>query len=164
MPKFTDPAIQQILEYAYDKAFEGFPGTDSAMELAQSFKEKYPGDKLKQADALINRQIAAGATSGLLTELNGLMVFPVAIPVSLATTLFIQVRMIMAIAIIGGYDLKDSKVKALALSCFAGNTIKDMLNDSEMEASKKVILKTVIDAILVAGVGKIAKSLFILQP
>jgi len=143
MPKLTESAIQQALEYAYEKAFDGFPGADSAIELAQSYKEKYPSDKLKQANALINWQIAAGATSGFITGLGGLMTFPVSIPANLASVLFIQTRMIMSIAVIGGHDPKDDRVKTLVLSCLAGNAVKDILKEVGIEAGKKIILKTI---------------------
>ncbi|MCL2282111.1 MAG: EcsC family protein [Fibromonadales bacterium] len=163
MSKITDPAIQQAIECAYEKAFEGFSGMDSAFELAQFYKEKYPSDKLEQANALINRQIAAGATSGFITKIGGLTVFPVDIPVNLVSLLFIQTRLIMAIAVIGGHDPKDVRVKALALSCLAGNTAIEQV--SQVALTKVKFLDGLIggtkDAVLVASTGKIAKSIFI---
>jgi uncharacterized protein (DUF697 family) len=70
----------------------------------------------------------AGA-SGFLTSVGGLITLPVAIPANMASVLFIQVRMIAAIAHMAGYDLKDDKVKSLVYICTVGNGAKDLLKD-----------------------------------
>jgi len=201
MPKLTESIIQQALEYAYSA------GASSAVELVEKYNKKYPDCKHSQVNALIKWQIANGATSGFVTGLGGLATLPVAIPANLASVLFIQMRMIAAIAIIGGYDPKDERVKTFAFSCLAGNTVKDILKEIGIEAGKQFVLKNVIgkisegtltrinravgygllakfgvkgaaslgkmvpliggiiggsmDAVWVASVGKIAKSLFI---
>ena len=54
---------------------------------------------------------------------------PVTIPANIASVLFIQIRMIAAIAIIGGYDVKNDKVKALCYACMCGNEAKDIIKN-----------------------------------
>jgi len=117
------------------------------MELAESYKKSHPGDKSRQVDALIKWQVGKGAASGFVTGLGGLITLPVAIPANVASVLFIQIRMIMAIAIIGGYDPKDEKIKSFVYSCLVGNAVKDVLKDAGIKIGQRIVLKKVIPAI-----------------
>lgn len=45
---------------------------------------------------------------------------PVAIPANISSVLYIQLRMIAAIAIMSGHDVKDDKVRTLPTPAFAG--------------------------------------------
>lgn len=44
-----------------------------------------------------------------------------------ACVMYIQIRMIAAIAYIGGYDLKDDNVRSFVYLCLCGNAAKDVL-------------------------------------
>jgi len=141
MPKLTESIIQKALEYAYNA------GANSAVELALRYKNKCPNNKQEQVNALIKGQIMNGATSGFITGLGGLIIIPVTIPANLASVLYIQMRMIAAIAILGGYDPKDDRVKTFAFSCLAGNLVKDTLKEIGIEAGKQFVLKNLIGKI-----------------
>ncbi|MCL2281848.1 MAG: EcsC family protein [Fibromonadales bacterium] len=141
MSKLTESIIQRALELAYSA------GADYAVELAEKYKKKYPSNKQRQANALIKWQIANGATSGFVMGLGGLATLPVTLPANLASVLFIQMRMITAIAIIGGYDPKDERVKTFAFSCLAGNAVKEILKEIGIEAGKQFVLKNLIGKI-----------------
>jgi len=84
----------------------------------------------QKADSLIRWQNAKACTSGFITGIGGLMTLPVAIPANLASVLYIQIRMIAAIAHMGGYDLRDDKVKTLVYVCLAGNFAKDLIQEA----------------------------------
>jgi uncharacterized protein (DUF697 family) len=139
----NESKIQQALGYAYEKACAGFTGVDSALELVESYKKEYPDDSLKQVDAIIRWQVTKSAASGFLAGLGGLVTLPVAIPANILSVLYIQIRMILAIAIIGGYDPKDDKVKALVYACLAGSKIKDILKDAGIDALEKIAIKLI---------------------
>jgi len=147
MLKLTESVISQALDFAYDKAINGFVGMDSALDLVESYKKAHPNDKRRQADALIKWHIAMGATSGFLTGLGGLITLPITIPANIASVLFIQVRMIVAIAVIGGYDPKDDRVKSFVYSCLVGNAVYDTLKDTGIKIGERIVLKKVISAI-----------------
>jgi len=126
----------RALDWAYEKALNGLPGLDSAPELAIKFmKEK--GSLYDQANSLIRWQNAKAGTSGFVTGVGGLMTLPVAIPANLASVLFIQVRMIAAIAYMGGSDLRDRKVKTLVFGCLVGNFAKDILQETGIRIGTK---------------------------
>ena len=129
--------IMKALDYSYEKAIDGIPGFDSASELAESYM-KNGKDPAKNANALIRWQISKAGTSGFLTGLGGLITMPFTIPANLASVIYVQVRMIAAIAHMGGYDLRDDKVKALVYTCMAGNGAKDILKDTGITIGKKL--------------------------
>ena len=119
----------KLLDWAYEKAISGLPGMDSATELANSFNTG-KGTPRDNANSLIRWQNAKAGTSGFVTGIGGLMTLPVAIPANMASVLYIQIRMIAAIALMGGYDLRDDKVKSLVYMCLVGNFVKDILQET----------------------------------
>lgn len=96
----------RALDFAYDKAVNGVVGMDSASEIAESYM-KVEGSKIDQANSLIRWQNTKAGTSGFLTGLGGIIVMPVTIPANIASVMYVQIRMIAAIAHLGGHDLKD---------------------------------------------------------
>lgn len=137
MPKITENAIMKTLDWGYTKAVDGIPGFDSASDMAQNYMTKH-GTPRQSAKSLVNWQITKAGTSGFLTGLGGIITLPVAIPANLASVMYVQMRMIAAIAVMGGYDLKDDQVKALVYACMAGNGAKDILKDVGVVVGKKM--------------------------
>jgi len=135
--KLDQGIIMKALDFAYDKAVNGIPGFDSAQEMAENYIAK-GGKKIDMVNSLIRWQITKAGTSGFLSGLPGVIAMPVTIPANLASVIYIQVRMIAAIAYIGGYDIKDDKVKTLVYACMAGNGVKDVIKDVGIVIGKKV--------------------------
>lgn len=129
--------IMKALDYAYEKAIIGIPGFDSAQEMAENFM-KNGDNSISNCNSLIRWQNTKAGTSGFLTGLGGLITMPVAIPANLASVMYVQIRMIAAIAYIGGYDLKDDRVKSLVYLCMAGNGAKDILKDIGIVVGRKL--------------------------
>jgi uncharacterized protein (DUF697 family) len=129
-------SIMRVLDWAYEKAINGIPGLDSASQLASGFMEK-EGSLREKANSLIRWQNAKAGTSGFVTGIGGLMTLPVAIPANLASVVYIQIRMIAAIAHMGGYDLRDEKVKTLVYMCLVGNFAKDILQETGIRLGTK---------------------------
>ncbi|KHD99760.1 EcsC family protein [Pantoea stewartii] len=130
--------IMQALNWAYDKALDGsIPGTDSAYEMAESYLK---GDDtlVEKVNSLIRWQNTKSATAGFVSGLGGIITLPVAIPASIATVIYVQIRMITAIALMGGYDVKDDRVKTIVYSCLAGNAAKDILKSTGIIIGSKM--------------------------
>lgn len=121
-------SIMQVLDWAYDKAVSGGAGLDSASELAAGYL-KQDGSRFAQVNSLIRWQNTKAGTSGFLTGLGGISTLPVAIPANISSVIFIQIRMIAAIAHMGGHPLDDDRVRTLVYACLAGNGAKDILKD-----------------------------------
>jgi uncharacterized protein (DUF697 family) len=140
--KLSEGIIMKSLDFAYEKAINGIQGFDSATEMAENYIAK-GGTKIDMTNSLIRWQNSKAGTSGFVTGLPGIIAMPVTIPVNLASVLYVQIRMIAAIAHIGGHDLKDDKVKSLVYACMAGNAAKDILKDVGIVIGKKVAQQTI---------------------
>lgn len=140
--KLTETVIMKTLDYAYDKAVNGVSGFDSAQEMAENYMAK-GGKKIDMANSLIRWQNTKATTSGFLTGLPGVIAMPITIPANIASVLYVQVRMIAALAHLGGHDVKDDKVKSLVYLCLAGNGAKDIIKDVGIVIGKKVATQSV---------------------
>ena len=94
--------MMQVLDWSYDKAINGVPGLDSAQELAEDYL-KQSGSLKSKANALIRWQNTKCATSGFISGLGGIITLPVAIPANIASVMYVQIRMIAAIAYMNKY-------------------------------------------------------------
>lgn len=133
----THSKVMQVLEWAYEKATSDLPGLDSAQELAASYLQE-EGSLKEQINSLIRWQNAKSATSGFVTNLGGLITLPVAIPANFASVMFIQIRMIAAIAKMCGYDLRDDRVKTLVYVSLCGTAVKDLMKDVGVQLGTKL--------------------------
>jgi hypothetical protein len=84
-----------------------------------------------------------GSDIRLCYRSSGIITLPVAIPANIASVLYVQVRMIAAIAHLGGYNLKDEKVKTLVYSSLVANSAKDVLKDIGVAVRNKVAMNAV---------------------
>lgn len=134
----THDTIMNALDWSYDKAINGgVPGMDSAIELADSYLQK-SGTLEEKVKSLILWQNTKSATSGFLTGLGGLITLPIAIPANITSVILVQMRMVAAIAHMGGYNLKDDQVKSFVYACLAGNGAKDILKNAGIQIGKKL--------------------------
>ena len=134
--------ILQALDWAYEKALRGLPGMDSAEELANNYLKR-EGTLTDKANSLIRWQNTKAGSSGFITGLGGFVSLPVAIPANLVSVLYFQVRMIAAIARMGGHDLHDDRVKTLVYVCLAGNATKDLLQEIGINVGTKLTAQVV---------------------
>jgi len=140
--KLTQSKIMDALDWGYNKAVNGVPGLDSAQEMSENYLSG-DGTLHEKADSLIRWQISKAGTSGFLTGLGGIITMPVTIPANLASVMYVQIRMIAAIAHMGGHDLKNDKVKALIYACLAGNAAKDVLKDIGIVVGTKLTTQAI---------------------
>ena len=137
--KLTMSKMEQMLTWAYKQALSSHGPIDGAIELAESYQGRH-GSPRGDANALIRWQMVKAAGWGFATGTPGLPTIPVTLPANLTTVLFIQIRMIAAIACLGGYDLNDDRVKTLCLVCLCGDTARTMLRDAGIEVGQKVAM------------------------
>jgi len=138
-------AMQKALNWAYDKAVDevGSAGVNSGVELAESYRKKYPGDVDKQIDSLIAWQTAKAGTSGFVMGLGGLITVPITLPANIISVLYVQIRMIVAIAYIYGLDVKDDQIKTLCFLCLTKQTITDVAKEIGIQIGTKLASKTI---------------------
>jgi hypothetical protein len=135
--KITKDRIMSVLDWGYDKAVNGVPGLDSAQELADSYMRK--GDcKIVQANSLIRWQNTKAGTSGFLSGLGGIITMPLTLPANITSVLYVQIRMIAAIAHMGGHNIQDDQVKSLFYVCLTGNSAKDIMKGAGITIGTKL--------------------------
>ena len=135
--KLTESKIMDVLNWSYEKAVNGVPGLDSAYDLAADYM-KSNESLYNQANSLIRWQNTKAGTSGFLTGLGGIITLPIAIPANVASVMYVQIRMIAALAHMGGHNLNDDRVRSLVFVCLTGNAAKDILKDIGIVVGKKI--------------------------
>jgi hypothetical protein len=149
----TESKITEVLNWAYEKACNGLPGTETAAELAGNYLSKHTSVD-NAIDSLIRWQNAKGVTSGFLTGFGGIFTLPVSVPANISSVMYVQIRMIATIAHMRGYNLKDDQVKTFVFVCLVGQSATDILKKSGInlgtvlakEAIKKIpgeVIKTI---------------------
>lgn len=121
--------LLQGFEWVYERALAGAPGLNGATELATSYRTRH-GSEEAAIDALILYQSGAASVAGFVTGLGGAITLPIALPAHFASALYIQVRLIAAIAHLRGHDIESEEVKALVFACVAGSAAANKLKDA----------------------------------
>lgn len=133
--------MTQVLDDLYNKAMNGIAikgiSGGSCEDMAARYLRKHASTRAA-ADDLIGWQIAKCTTSGFVTSLGGFITLPVAIPANVASVLYVQIRMIGALAIMGGYDLRDDEVQTLVYLCLVQSSITDICKAAGIQVAEKV--------------------------
>ncbi|MGE7843600.1 EcsC family protein [Lysinibacillus sp. NPDC093712] len=129
--------VQKILDWTYEKVLIGIPGTYSVYELSNSYLSKNP-TKDKAIDSLIRWQQSKAGANGFAAGLGGLISLPIAIPTNLVSVMYMQIRMIAAIAHIRGYDLKDDQVQTFVYACLTGQSASDLIKQNGIIIASKI--------------------------
>ena len=154
--KINQGMIIKALDYSYNKAIDGLPGLDTSEELAQNYLIG-DGALEDKAKRLVKWQMAKAGTSGFITGIGGLITMPVAIPANITSVMYVQVRMIASIAVMGGYDIRSDQVKSLVYICLCGSAVTDIVKDVGINVGTKLSI-TAINKISGATLTKINQA------
>ncbi len=130
--------VSKVLEWTYARAINGFGGVDSAYQLGNDYLNS-KGTLDQQVDQLIKWQVTKAASSGFFTGLGGWSIMPFALPANIASVIYIQVRMISAIAYMGGHDIQSDQVKSIIYVCMLGNGTKEIFKEMGIKAGEKFV-------------------------
>lgn len=118
--------VTEALDKLYYYSLNGLPGQKTVYELAKEYIDKY--DDIEVASSkFIDNQIMKCTTSGFLTNLGGLITLPISIPVNISSVLYIQLRMIVTLAHMGGLEPSDDEVQTLSYIALTGKASSDIL-------------------------------------
>ena len=135
--------MMNLLDVCYDKALQGvLPGEKSIEELAEDYLAKTISRE-KAIDKLIGYQTVLCGTNGFITGLGGLLVLPVAISANVAGVIYVQLRMIAAIAHINGYDIYRDQVRTIAYTCLTGSSAANVLKNTGIKIGEKVAINAI---------------------
>ena len=105
----------EVLDWAFDKANGNIPGLGSSSDMAKRYLDKY-GNVNTAINHLVNWQITSSATTG------------VTLPANIAGVMGIQLRMIGAIAELGGYHENTEEKKTGMYLCLLGSQAGNVLS------------------------------------
>lgn len=129
-----------VMDKLYNSAINGLPTSRAADILAEDYMKKYGNNAKKAAKSLIKNQIAKCSTTGFLTGLGGFITLPITLPADVGSCLYVQVRMIAAIAVMGGYDLKDDAVKTMVYTTLLKIEIGNVLKQVGVKTGNKLAM------------------------
>lgn len=133
----TEVDAANILGTIYTSALNGVPRVSRSVdELVNDYMGKSNSPK-KAALTLAKWQVMKCGTSGFITGLGGLLTLPVAIPANISSVLYVQMRMIAAIAKMGGYDINSDQVQTMVYICLAGTSITDVTKQLGVKIGEK---------------------------
>lgn len=83
-------------------------------------------------------QLVKCTTSGFLTGLGGIITLPVAVPANVSSVPYVQLRMIAAVAKLGGYEPNTDQVQTLVYACMTGQAVADVLKGTGVKLGTKI--------------------------
>lgn len=142
MTQINKTIISKILDIAYNKAIDGMIGVESAYELGSNYIQE-GRSATDSINSLIKWQATKAATSGFISGLGGLLAMPLTVPAGIASVMYIQMRMVAAIAHLHGHDLKSDQVRTMIYLCMVGNGAKELLKEVSTKAGEKIMQKSI---------------------
>ena len=126
----------KVLDWAFDKANGNIPGLGSSSDMAKKYLDKY-GNVNAAINHLVNWQITSSATTGFVTSLGGLPTMAITLPANIAGVMGIQLRMIGAIAELGGYHENTEEKKTGMYLCLLGSQAGNVLSKTASQFAVK---------------------------
>lgn len=125
--------IQAVMGWLYDRAISGIAGLESAEMLAARYLADTDGAVVLAARNMIQWESIKAGSSGFLSGVGGVVALPVTLPLNITSVLFLQTRLVAAIACLGGHNLADERIRALAGLCLCGNAAKALLQEIALQ-------------------------------
>ena len=134
--KVTNLDAVGVLNTIYAQTLDGVTGTESAYNLARQYMKK-SGSLSSKVDSLIRWQNTKCAASGAITGLGGFLTLPATVTADLGASLYIQLRMVAAIALMGGHDIREDKIRTFAYLALCGDEVGDILSQAGVRVEDK---------------------------
>lgn len=138
---------ETFLDKVYDLAINGIPIVDKPInQLVAEYRNKHKttDDAIKE---FVRIQKLKTTTTGFVTGLGGLLTLPATIPTDLASSLYIEMRMIAVIAALRNYNINDDRVKTLVYLCIVGNTAGDIIKQVGIKGANLIVAKKLLPKI-----------------
>lgn len=143
--------LASIMTWLYDQVVSGITGIESAEKLAERYLNDAKGDAMVAAQEMIHWESIKAGSSGFLSGIGGVVALPVLMPLNITSVLFLQTRLVAAIACIGKHNLADERIRALAGLCLCGNAAKLLLQElaiQTMERWTTVVTQQIVEKTL----------------
>lgn len=153
LPVDPDQLIK-LLNSLYDLAVDGVPILKQKSATALGDPHRLSDDHTNQpgrqphcpddaARRLVRWQVLKAGTTGFVTGMGGLITMPVGVPANIVGVLFLQLRMIAAIAHLAGYDTRSDQVRTLCYVCLCGDGAAAIFKAAGIKVGAKLAEKAV---------------------
>lgn len=141
--KLDEKKMLTVLNELYNKALDGIPKVSKPIEeLAEDYMQKNSSPE-SAAKEMIKYQIAKCGTSGFISGLGGALTLAVTLPANITSVLYVQLRMVVAIAYMGGFDVQSDQVQTMVYACLTGSAISDVLKQTGIKVGQKIAVSTI---------------------
>lgn len=150
-----------IMNWLYDQVISGMTGIESAETLAERYLDDAKGNAYTAAQDMIHWESIKAGSSGFLSGVGGIVALPVMLPLNITSVLFLQTRLVAAIACLGKHNLADERIRALAGLCLCGNAAKLLLQELTIQTverwtanvTQQIVEKTLVMMAARTGMG-----------
>lgn len=126
-----------LLNSLYSKTLDGIPVVSKPLEQFANDYIYKSTTRRGAARKLIDAQVAKCLTSGVVTGFGGIITLPVTVPANVVSVLYIEMRMVAAVAYIGGYDVESEETRALVFAGLSDVNVSHVLVKNNATAEKK---------------------------
>lgn len=147
VPVLNSPEqVQTFLDACYRAALDGIPKVSSSVDaLADDYCNKY-GTTEEAARQLISNQLVKCSTSGFLSGVGGALTLPAtvaAVSANVGSVIYMQMRMVAALAQMGGYDIHSDQVQTMVYVCLTGKAMSDILKSAGIKTSERLAVNVI---------------------
>lgn len=138
--------VQALLDACYQAALDGIPKVSNSVD---TLVDEYRGKSETTAEAarkLISNQLIKCSTSGFLSGVGGALTLPVtvaAVSANIGSVIYMQMRMVAALAQMGGYDIHSDQVQTMVYVCLTGKAMSDILKSAGIKTSERLAVNVI---------------------
>ncbi len=141
----TPEKMQEAMDFCYNAALKGIPGGKTSEQLAKEYlSHQHSKNELenrrKAAESFVKWQISKCTATGIITGIPGGLAMIGTIPADITSTLYIQLRMIATVAVIGGYDVNDDVVQSMIYCCLGCLSVNKAFAEAGIRIGDKAAL------------------------
>lgn len=126
-PDENDGAVMDLVRLILDTGLDGTGPLESAEQVARKAR-RYGADVDTAIDRVVRRHVSTGAAAGFLTSVGGFATMAIALPANVLEFYVQGTRMVGAIAVLRGYDVRNPQVRTAVLLAMAGVKADDVLS------------------------------------
>jgi hypothetical protein len=119
-------AAAGLVERLLDVGIDGRGRFDSAQAVADAARREHP-DLERAVDAVVAKHVRLAAANGFVTGLGGFVTLPVALPANVVGFYAVATRMVAAVAVLRGYDVRQQGVRSAVMLTLVGADANDLL-------------------------------------
>jgi hypothetical protein len=124
-------AINKVVTMLLDVGLDGRGPIRSAAQVASAAKKEH-GSRDEAINAIARGTMLRGGIGGFVTGLGGFVTMPIALPANVLEFYVQATRMVGAIAILRGYDIKEPRIRTAVLLTLVGSKSEDVLKKAGM--------------------------------